>query len=268
MENRSQNQFIAVALITFAIAVFSRSIAQSVGPYWAWVQSLPDPIRWLEQPTRWTLICIAGLWVAHRARPREVPKQFGLTASPWTGLAVTFIACSPMLVIPAILALFGIGGIRADFSWVEDLAYGAIIWPLGEEILFRGYAFRQLHRYGRIGLWPAAILIGVIFGVLHLGQAAVKDLPLAGELGAVAIVSIGGILFAWLFAKWDDNLWVPLGAHLFMNLWWSVFGAGDSPVGGWLGNIARVLAVVLLIVITLRRDRLPAVLRAPQAAAT
>jgi membrane protease YdiL (CAAX protease family) len=100
-----------------------------------------------------------------------------------------------------------------------------------------------------------------VFGVVHLGQASVQQLPLAGELGTVAIVSLGGILFAWLYARWGDNLWVPFGAHAFMNLWWSVFDLAESPLGGWLPNVLRGLSVVLLIVLTLKRDWVEAVAR-------
>ena len=137
------------------------------------------------------------------------------------------------------------------------LVFGALIWPLGEEILFRGYLFGQLVRRGGIDLWVAAITTGLIFGLLHLGQAAVQSLPLSGEIGTVALVSIGGIFYAWLFAKWNYNLWVPIGMHLFMNLWWSVFDMADSPLGGWLPNVLRLATVVLAIVFTIYRERWP-----------
>ena len=47
-----------------------------------------------------------------------------------------------------------------------------------------------------MNLWVAAGLVGLVFGLLHLGNASVKDLPLSGEIGTVAIISIGGVLYA------------------------------------------------------------------------
>jgi membrane protease YdiL (CAAX protease family) len=138
-----------------------------------------------------------------------------------------------------------------------DLLFLAGVWPLAEEIVFRGYAVGQLVRNAGLALWPAAILSGAVFGLLHLGQASIRRLPLEGEIATVLIISLGGILFAWLFVRWDFNLWVPFGLHAFMNLWWEVFDVADSPLGGWGANVARLLTVVLAICLTLQRDRIP-----------
>jgi hypothetical protein len=30
-------------------------------------------------------------------------------------------------------------------------------------------------------------------------------------LGVTGITTLGGAFFAWLFVRWNDNLWVPIG---------------------------------------------------------
>ncbi len=245
-----------IALAIFVLANASRSIASEIDFYWNAVKALPDPLRWAEEPLRCTVICLAGLWLAHRLPFRRMPSELGLAKPAPMPLFVTFLACSPMLIVPAIL-----GRLNPELEPVRDLLFGSLIWPMGEEILFRGYAFHQLHKRAGLGFWPAAILVGVVFGAIHLSQASVQQLPLSGEIGAIAIISLGGILFAWLYVRWDYNLWAPFGAHAFMNLWWSLFDLADSPLGGWLPNVLRTLSAVLLIVLTIKREWVEARLR-------
>jgi membrane protease YdiL (CAAX protease family) len=240
-----------MALLFFIVALGSRQVLFAFGPYEAAVQQLPDVLRWLERPARWTIFVGLGLWIVHRKPVTWMISELGLTGNAKQGLWFSFLACAPMLLMPMIT-----GGFSATES-VLRIVFISAIWPLGEEILFRGYVFGQMVKRGGMNLWAAAITTGLVFGILHLGQASVQHLPLSSEIGTVAIVSIGGIFFAWLFAAWDFNLWVPLGMHLFMNLWWSVFDMADSPLGGWLPNVLRVATVALAIVLTLYRDKWP-----------
>ena len=261
METRNLNVRIAGLTIGFfVLAFFSKAILSLIPGYDTFLESLPYPIQRLEQPLRWMAICLIGLYAAHRAGFNKALREVGLTAPAGRAILFSFIACSPMLVVPMI-----VGSLNPELSLLRGVLFGAVIYPMAEEILFRGYAFRQLHRRANFGLWTAAVLVGLAFGVAHLGQAAVRQMPLSGEIGTVAIISIGGILYAWLFAKWDDNLWVPFGMHMFMNLWWDVFSLAENPLGGWLPNVLRLLTVVLAIVLTLYRDRIPILARTPHA---
>jgi membrane protease YdiL (CAAX protease family) len=69
----------------------------------------------------------------------------------------------------------------ADGSTLNALAVVVLITvvaPLGEEIFFRGYFFGSLRNWR--GVWPAAIVTGLIFGAIHAGSAPVGFLvPLA-----------------------------------------------------------------------------------------
>jgi uncharacterized protein len=57
-------------------------------------------------------------------------------------------------------------------------ALTCVIAPICEEFLFRGFMFAALRNWR--GVWPAAIITGLVFGGVHLGSAPAVDLvPLA-----------------------------------------------------------------------------------------
>ena len=184
-----------IALVVFAGAILSRDLLFAWSAYADLVGQLPEVLRWLEQPVRWLFFCWVGLVAAHRMKSTAMLRALGLIAPAGRALVFAFLVCSPMLIGPLLLGQF-----RAEISWL-GLLFSAGIWPLAEEILFRGYTFAQLHRHGGFGLWSAAVLTGVLFGVLHLGQASVQQLPLAGEVGTVLLISVGGVFYAWLFVR-------------------------------------------------------------------
>ena len=235
------------ALGVFALAQLSRTIVFGIPPYKAAYQSLPELLRWLEQPARWLVLCLAGLYVARRITPRRAFRELGLAASPLAGLAFGLVATTPMW-LPGLL----FGKLAADLT-AQDLIFYAGLWPLGEEILFRGYTFRQLHRGAGWNLWLAAAATGLAFGVVHLGNASVQRMPLGDQFGTVALIGAGGLLYAWVFARWNDNLWVVWALHGFMNLWWNVFDLSDNPLGGIGPNVMRLLTVVAVVLLTLFR---------------
>jgi membrane protease YdiL (CAAX protease family) len=154
-----------------------------------------------------------------------------------------------MILVPAV-----VGSLNKELTFVDTL-FGSGIWPLTEELVFRGFAFHQLYRHAHLGLWKSAITVGVVFGMLHLGNASVQNLDPMGEIGVVLITGLGGILFAWLFARWNQNLWAPFSMHMLMNLTWSVFSMGDTALGGWLPNVLRLLTVLLAIALTLKHAK-------------
>ena len=118
--------------------------------------------------------------------------------------------------------------------------------------MFRAYAFKQLAERGKLGMWPAAIAIGIFFGVLHLANSAVQQAPLGEQVGVVLITGLGGVLFGWIYYRWNYNFWIPLGMHALMNLSWELYALGDTAQGGLIANVLRLMTVALIIGITLR----------------
>jgi len=244
---RSPATIAAITLVVFAAAQLSRDLVFSIDAYAAFVRGLPDALRWLEDPIRSIALCMLGLYLAHRTAPWRAFSEFGLNGSVVRGLFVGLIVTLPMS-LPCLIY----GKLDAECSWL-DLLFYAGVWPMAEEIVFRGYTFRQLHRRAGWGLWPAAITTGVVFALLHLGNTTVKGMPLDEQLGVVGVTGVGGILFAWVFARWSDNLWVPFAIHGFMNLWWNVFDIADNPLGGMGANLMRFATVVLAVALTVKR---------------
>jgi membrane protease YdiL (CAAX protease family) len=67
---------------------------------------------------------------------------------------------------------------------------------------------------------------------------------------SIGLIAAGGVAFAWLYWRWRFNLWVAIGLHALMNLWYEVFAVADTPIGsGWL-VAARVAVVAIAITAT------------------
>ena len=93
----------------------------------------------------------------------------------------------------------------ATSLWVQAMLVGlaTVAAPLTEEFLFRGVFYNAAKL--RVGVWPAIILTGLIFGFVHpVGIAAM--LPLA---------TLGGV-FAWM-AETRKSLAPSILAHCFQN---------------------------------------------------
>jgi membrane protease YdiL (CAAX protease family) len=116
-----------------------------------------------------------------------------------------------------------------------------------EELFFRGFLFGQIYRYTRIGFIPAILLGALLFAAVHLYQS--QDFPTL--VGIFATTFLGAVFFAWLYAEWNFNLWIPIFMHLFMNLSWLMFSVSDNAFGNVYANIFRVLTIAAAITGTL-----------------
>jgi len=96
-------------------------------------------------------------------------------------------------------ALQGSGIVRWGF--VHLLLF--VFVGLYEEFLFRGYA--QVSLTTLAGFWPAAILLSIGFGLVHLANR--------GEnwVGAMSVALVG-LLFAFTLKR-SGNLWYAVGLH-------------------------------------------------------
>lgn len=129
----------------------------------------------------------------------------------WIGVPFGFALLS--LLLGGIAALHGFSLGTVELSLAAAIHYGllyGIVFILGgffEELAFRGYLQATLG--SGIGFWPAAILISLSFGALHLGNAneAIVGAASAAAFGLVAAFSLartGSIWFAiGLHAAWD-----------------------------------------------------------------
>jgi len=152
----------------------------------------------------------------------NVIQLFGLTQMRWKHLGWSAIIITSAWLVTYLLQLGGY------FSFLESY-YGkpplqeavqalqtsentTLLWligivacigaPLSEEVLFRGYVFPIVKRF--TAFWPAALLSGLFFAVIHYNLASLPTLFVMGVLLAVAY-------------EYTRSLWVPIIAHCVFN---------------------------------------------------
>ncbi len=77
--------------------------------------------------------------------------------------------------------------------------------PISEELFFRGFLFGGLR--GRMTFWPAALVSGVFFGLIHL---------LGGSWEVIPPLTAFGVLLAWLYER-TGSLGPPMLMHALQN---------------------------------------------------
>ncbi len=150
------------------------------------------------------------------------------------------IIYSLLIFIPSFVILYFIVGIK-EHNYNYSFMWGSLGGPFSEELVYRGLAIGVLVKLCNWNKFIACILPSVFFGIVHIWQGE----DLTSTLGIVLITAIGGIYFGWLFLKWDFNLWPAIFMHIGMNTIWTIFALGDNAIGGQIGNINRLIIVVL-----------------------
>ena len=192
------------------------------------------------------MVFILGVtYLLHRGKVPSL-EALGLNKPLTSAIKVAFIMTLPMMIGYGILSNF-------EFTITLSSFFLGCLWAaFSEEIVYRAFLFGQLFRFGK---WPfliAGMLNALIFGFGHLYQAG-------GDINTAILIflttAMGGLWFAWLYIEWDNNLWIPVGLHFFMNLWWTLFDVGDNAAGGLSANIFRIATIVISIIWTIRMAR-------------
>ena len=115
-----------------------------------------------------------------------------------------------------------------------------VVAPICEEFLFRGFIFRALYNWR--GMWPAAVITGLIFGAIHAGSAPAVDLMPLAALGFGLCV----------LYRYTGSLYPCIAAHSLNNS----LAFGDIENWGWQIPVLAVsaLATIALLVVVLRRS--------------
>jgi membrane protease YdiL (CAAX protease family) len=123
-------------------------------------------------------------------------------------------------------------------------ALTCIVAPICEEFLFRGFIFTALRNWK--GLWPAAIITGVLFGGVHLGSAPTLDLvPLMGlGFGLCLLYRYTGSLYPCFVAHSLNNS-IAFGSLESWALWQVLVLMGASLLA--IGAVVQVAKRVGLI---------------------
>jgi membrane protease YdiL (CAAX protease family) len=141
------------------------------------------------------------------------PGVYGLPAKGafgklfWQGFLIGLVEISALVGLISAFGGYSFGSLALHGS---SILRWAIVWTIFfvfvgffEEFMFRGYT--QFTLADGIGFWPAAILLSVSFGAVHLSN------PGEGWVGAAAVVMIG-LIFALTLQR-TGNLWLAVGWH-------------------------------------------------------
>jgi len=139
-----------------------------------------------------------------------------------TGIVVGIVAAVCVVLVPVALrmATFAPSPAPSEHAWASFAFSGGAIFfgAMGEELLFRGYAFQLLIR--SLGPFATILPTSVIFGLMHSGNL---DVTALGIINTVAF----GILLG--YAVWRTGaLWLPIGLHFGWNLTLPLLGSNLS----------------------------------------
>ncbi len=174
-------------------------------------------------------------------KPSKMIESLGLKGNILKGLGFAALCCSPLLIGMPI-----IGTLNRNLSF-DYFFRTVVLAAFLEEVVYRGFMFGQLFRYGKIGFIWAVIIPAILFGIGHLYQGH----NLISSLMAFVVTALGAVYFSWAYVEWNFSLWVNIGLHLFMNLCWTVFPVegNETSVGALVPNILRVAAIVLTVIL-------------------
>jgi membrane protease YdiL (CAAX protease family) len=136
-----------------------------------------------------------------------LPMSEALGSKFWLGFLFGLLEVSLLIGLIAAFGGYSFGSLalhgREIVQW--GLFHLLLFFFVGlfEEFLFRGYM--QYTLADGIGFWPAAILLSVLFGGLHLGN------PGEGLVGAAGVVVVA--IFFCFTLKRTGNLWYAVGLH-------------------------------------------------------
>jgi hypothetical protein len=162
------------------------------------------------------------LRVYERGRLEDIGMGWSPASARQLALGVAAAALAALLTVGLGLAT-GVASFARDPDPQAAFGFDKLIFifilllfgVVGEELLFRGYAFQLLG--GRFGAWAVIPGFAALFGLAHLGNLNAWWLGLAntGLWGAV----LG-------FAMWRSGaLWLPIGLHFGWNIMLPLLGA-------------------------------------------
>lgn len=162
---------------------------------------------------------------------RERLADLGFRTTRWDLLALPVAFVVGGLLFSAVMLVLGaaVGGtwqINTAVPWRTALAGLApvLCLMLGEELLFRGYAFQQARRL--VGSFGAIVASAALFGLYHVIGT---DYWAMGAVFRFAMPALGGLVFGYALVR-TGSLAVPVGLHWGGNWAQSVLlGLGHTP---------------------------------------
>lgn len=205
---------IAVALFCYLVLIVVIAL---------WMVQIPDEQAAWRGIVGMATNGVAGavaFFAAFALRIRDL-RAFGFRAveRKWllVGVALGFVAFGLSFLIEGVYFLFVTEeNTQADFqaaamggvlSLLVLLITGALLTPLGEELVFRGVIANALNRYG---MWPGVMGSAAIFAVVHGPSVILLDAFMVGI--------VVGILF-----RKTNSIWPGVVVHVAYNGLWLLY---------------------------------------------
>jgi hypothetical protein len=220
-----------------ALGLNLRDIAAAVGTP---IPALPIPYGGSLLDNALAVLLAVLLALLLRPRGTGLLASLGLRGNGWGGPLWVLLAS-----VPCWLGLALLGTTNRALTAL-DATMLAVLFPLAEDVLFRGLGFVLLVKIVR-GPWPwLALPQALLFGMVHwLGFGGLDGGGTALFVGAV--IALGGFIFAWLDHLDGDTLWCGLVLHVSMNLAWNVFSLDDAVALGWQATSLRIGTALLAV---------------------
>jgi CAAX protease family protein len=196
-------------LLVLGISVSINFIARRIHPP---TGAFPSPPAVLLQEALGFAVVFGCALIMSRIERRS-PGDYGLPIAEafgrkfWLGMLLGLVEISVLIGLISAFGGYSFGSLALSSKGILGwgLLHIAIFTAVGffEEFLFRGYT--QFTLADGIGFWPAAIILSLGFGALHLGN------PGEGRVGA-ASVALVGLFFAFTLRR-TGNLWYAVGLH-------------------------------------------------------
>jgi uncharacterized protein len=147
-------------------------------------------------------------WFEHRSVGEYgLPLHWLFGARFWQGCALGIVEIMVLIGCIAAFGGYSFGPLNvqgaAIFKWAIYWALFFILVGLFEEFTFRGYL--QFTLADSIGFWPAAAILSLGFGAVHLRNEG------ESPVGALSVATIG-LIFAFTLRR-TGNLWFLVGWH-------------------------------------------------------
>ena len=136
--------------------------------------------------------------------------------APWWYLAALLLPGGIFVVASA--AWNALGHAERLFYLPDSAAYiaAAVVFPLGEEIGWRGFALPRLLRTH--GPLTASAIVGVLWALWHVPMFTLQGVPLTLYAVFIPFFVAGSVLFTWIYRHTRGSLLLAFLTHVGVHL--------------------------------------------------
>lgn len=209
MDRQSFIKFVAIAFGLTWIVQFGL-VAAGIPPLSP--VAIPAMLLAAVAPSLAAVIVTARSSGGVRAALRQL---WGPPGGPIGWLALALVARKALVVAAAIIVV-ALGGDAPEVALIPMTIGTALVASFGEELGWRGFAYRRLARVGSPAL--AALATSALWALWHLPTAWFGE-PSAVEFGLYAVqVTAFGVVICWLFERSGGRTLTAVLAHVGVNL--------------------------------------------------